>query len=99
MPSSAISVAREGFYTEAEIGEISPERLARFFHRETAGYRIRRELRELILFANHNLVKDPPFSHLDLVSCRNLLIYLNRSAQDRVIETFHFARSLAVMAS
>ncbi len=70
---------------------MSEVRLARFFHRAPGGYRVRRELREGILFAHHNLLRDPPFSHLDLVSCRNLLIYLNRAIQERVVETFHFA--------
>ena len=60
---------------------MSEERLQRFFVRDPAGYRIRRELREQVLFAQHNVVKDPPFSHLDLISCRNLLIYLNRTVQ------------------
>ena len=87
----AIAVAREGLYSAAEVAEVSEERLQRFFIRDPAGYRVRRELREQVLFAQHNVVKDPPFSHLDLVSCRNLLIYLNRTIQDRVIETFHFA--------
>ena len=87
----AISDAREGFYTDAEVTDVSEERLRRFFQRETGGYRVRRELRELVLFAHHNVIKDPPFSHLDLISCRNLLIYLNRAIQERVVETFHFA--------
>ncbi|HMF98645.1 MAG TPA: CheR family methyltransferase [Vicinamibacterales bacterium] len=87
----AISTAREGLYSEAEIADVSEERLQRFFHRGTDGYRIKRDLREIVLFAHHNLLKDPPFSHLDLISCRNLLIYLNRSVQERVVETFHFA--------
>ena len=91
LDEDAIARARDGLYSDAEISDVPEARLARFFHREAAGYRVRRELRELILFAHHNLVKDPPFSHLDLVSCRNLMIYLNRAAQDRVIETFHFA--------
>jgi two-component system CheB/CheR fusion protein len=87
----AIVVAREGFYTDAEVADVSDQRLRRFFQRETEGYRVRRELRELVLFAHHNVIRDPPFSHLDLVSCRNLLIYLNRPAQERVVEAFHFA--------
>ena len=87
----AITVAREGFYTEADVADLSEARLRRFFQRETGGYRVRRELRELVLFAHHNVIKDPPFSHLDLITCRNLLIYLNRSVQDRLLETFHFA--------
>ncbi|HKO97798.1 MAG TPA: CheR family methyltransferase [Pyrinomonadaceae bacterium] len=91
LDQSAIDVAREGFYKEADVVEISPERLRRFFERQPGGYRIRREVREAILFAAHNVIKDPPFSHLDLVSCRNLLIYLNRKIQTRLLEIFHFA--------
>jgi two-component system CheB/CheR fusion protein len=88
----AISTARDGFYTDADVADVSPERLRHFFMREAnGGYRVRRELRERVLFAHHNLIKDPPFSHLDLVSCRNLLIYLNRTAQERVMQLFHFA--------
>src|SRR5215467_9042627 len=87
----AIAIAREGFYTDAEVADVSDERLRRFFGRERSGYRIRRELRELVLFATHNVIKDPPFSHLDMVACRNVLIYLNRPAQERLLETFHFA--------
>jgi chemotaxis methyl-accepting protein methylase len=87
----AIAAAREGHYTEADVADVSPERLRRFFIQETSGYRVRRELREMVLFAHHNVIKDPPFSHLDLVSCRNLLIYLNRTAQERVMQVFHFA--------
>jgi two-component system CheB/CheR fusion protein len=93
LDQEAIQVAREGYYKEAEVADISPERLRRFFNRETNGYRVRRELRESILFAVHNVIKDPPFSHLDLISCRNLLIYLNRTAQGRVLEILHFALS------
>ncbi len=71
--------------------DVSPERLQRFFSKEGEFYRVRKDLREMVLFAHHNLVKDPPFSHLDLVSCRNLLIYLNHTAQERVMEVLHFA--------
>jgi two-component system CheB/CheR fusion protein len=91
LDESAIATAREAFYIDAEVADVSDERLRRFFTRESGGYRVRRELRETILFALHNVIKDPPFSHLDLVCCRNLLIYLNRPVQERVIETFHFA--------
>ena len=87
----AIALAREGLYSPAEVADVSKARLQRFFVRDPAGYRIRRELRERVLFAQHNVVRDPPFSHLDLISCRNLLIYLNRIIQARVVETFHFA--------
>ena len=88
---AAISVAREGLYTINDAADVPPERLNRYFVKEHEGYRVRRELRETILFANHNFLKDSPFSRIDLVSCRNVLIYLNRQAQERVFETFHFA--------
>ncbi|MDT5294849.1 MAG: two-component system, chemotaxis family, CheB/CheR fusion protein, partial [Acidobacteriota bacterium] len=90
----AIATARGGFYTEADAADISPERLRRFFRQERGGYRVRRELRERVLFARHNLIKDPPFSHLDLITCRNLLIYLNRTAQERAMQLFHFALNI-----
>ena len=67
------------------------ERLRRFFVKEHRGYRVRREVREMVLFAVHDLLKDSPFSRLDLISCRNLLIYLNREAQKRALSIFHFA--------
>jgi two-component system CheB/CheR fusion protein len=91
LDQDAIRRARDGYYLESEVADVSPERLRRFFNREVDGYRIRRELRESILFAVHNVIKDPPFSRLDLILCRNLLIYLNRTAQGRVLEVFHFA--------
>ncbi len=87
----AIQAARAGFYTVNDAADVSPERLRRFFIKVRNGYSIRRELREMVLFAQHNLLKDPPFSHIDLVTCRNLLIYLNRAGQERVMNTFHFA--------
>lgn len=88
---SAIAVAREGFYSLNDAADVSVDRLRRFFTRDGDGYRVRREIREMILFANHNFLNDPPFSKLDLITCRNVLIYLNSTAQERVIETFHFA--------
>ena len=88
---TAIATAREGFYTINDAADVSPEQLRRFFTKEPDGYRIRRELREQVLFANHNVLKDPPFSRLDLATCRNMLIYFNQAAQKRVMETFHFA--------
>ncbi len=91
LDEAALAHAREGVYTDADVADISPERLQRFFQRESGGHRVRRELREMILFARHNVLRDPPFSHLDLIACRNLLIYLNKPAQDRLIETFHFS--------
>ena len=87
----ALAVAREALYSKTDVSDVPEERLQRFFLREAGGYRVRRELREIVLFAHHNVIKDPPFSHLDLIACRNLLIYLNRSIQERLVETFHVA--------
>ncbi|MCM3902262.1 MAG: hypothetical protein ND866_11195 [Pyrinomonadaceae bacterium] len=87
----AIAKAREAYYTPNDAADVAPERLRRFFLKEGKGYRVRRELREMVLFAAHNVIKDPPFSHLDLVTCRNLLIYLNRTAQERLMQVLHFA--------
>jgi two-component system CheB/CheR fusion protein len=88
---TAIAAAREGFYSLNDAADVSPERLSDFFNQKAKAFRVRRELRELVLFANHNLIKDAPFSQLDLITCRNLLIYLNGTAQERAMETFHFA--------
>ena len=93
---AAVARAREGYYTLNDAADVSPERLRRFFTREGDGYRINREIRESILFAHHNFIKDPPFSRIDLVSCRNVLIYLTAPAQERVMEIFHFALRLFV---
>ncbi|MEQ9491530.1 MAG: CheR family methyltransferase [Alphaproteobacteria bacterium] len=87
----AISQAREGLYPAAIASDISPARLARFFSLEDLGYRVLPELRDTILFAAQDLLADPPFSRLDLVSCRNLLIYLKPEAQAQVVSQFHFA--------
>jgi len=91
LDEQAIQVARAGLYPEAIVADVNEERLRRFFTKERSGYRVRREVREMVLFAAHDLLKDPPFSRMDLISCRNLMIYLNREAQMRVLETFHFA--------
>ncbi|MEW9583540.1 CheR family methyltransferase [Paraburkholderia sp. DGU8] len=91
LDQQAIEVARTGSYPESILTDIPPSRLRRFFTLERGRYVINRALRETVLFAPHNLLCDPPFSHLDLVSCRNLLIYLDRSVQRQVLETFHFA--------
>ncbi len=87
----AIAEGRLGTYTKSIVIDVSEERLRRFFIKEAEGYRVRKEIRELILFAPHNILRDPPFSRLDLVSCRNVLIYLNRDTQGKVLQLFHFA--------
>ena len=89
----ALGHARAGVYLDSVASDLSPERLARFFVRDGQYFRVKRELRETVLFSPHNVLRDPPFSKLDMVSCRNLLIYLNRQTQERVLEIFHFALS------
>ncbi|NML45205.1 PAS domain S-box protein [Ramlibacter sp. G-1-2-2] len=91
LDDEAIAAAREGIYPAAIEADVNEERLRRFFIKEHRGYRVRRELREMVLFAVHDVLKDSPFSRLDLVTCRNLLIYLGRDAQRRVFDIFHFA--------
>ncbi|MGA3186763.1 MAG: chemotaxis protein CheB [Bryobacteraceae bacterium] len=87
----SLEKAREGFYPGDIQTDVSEERLRRFFQAENGGYRIKKEIRDLVVFAPHNLLGDPPFSRIDLISCRNLLIYLQRDVQRDVIELFHYA--------
>ncbi len=87
----AVARARDGLYTETIAADVSPERLARFFVKEDGGYRVSPELRAAVVFTIQNVLADPPFSRLDLVSCRNLLIYLRPEAQAKIISLFHFA--------
>ena len=87
----AIATAREGFYPLAIAESISTERLKRHFVRDEAGYRVTAALRGDVVFTVQDVLSDPPFSRIDLVSCRNLLIYLNHEAQAKVIALFHFA--------
>ena len=83
--------AREGLYPEAIAEDVPPARLERFFLREDSTYRVRKELRDVVVFASHNLLQDPPFSRLDLIVCRNVLIYLQSDAQRDVVELFQYA--------
>ncbi|HMJ06413.1 MAG TPA: PAS domain S-box protein [Chthoniobacterales bacterium] len=87
----ALHEARDGLYPPTIEADVSPERLERFFGRDQGRYRVNKTLREKVLFAAHNLLSDAPFSRLDLVSCRNLLIYLTPKAQAQVFDIFHFA--------
>ena len=87
----AIEVARAGVYPETICGDVSEERLAQHFSREDGGYRVTKDLRETCLFTTHDLIKDPPFSKLDLITCRNLMIYFEPQLQQRVLTTFHYA--------
>jgi len=88
---NAIAVARAGFYPANIAIDVPPERLRRFFVKEETGYRIKKEIREMVIFAVQDVVKDPPFTRLDLLSCRNLLIYFEPELQNRLIPVFHYA--------
>jgi two-component system CheB/CheR fusion protein len=93
MDARAIATARLGVYPSSIAANLTPERLARFFTLEPGGqaYRIHKGIRDLLVFSEQDLVKDPPFSRIDLISCRNLLIYLDANLQKRLIPLFHFA--------
>ncbi|MDT0651718.1 CheR family methyltransferase, partial [Autumnicola edwardsiae] len=87
----AILKARSGIYKRSEIEDISPERLERFFNKIDSSYQIKKEVREKCVFANHNFLKDPPFGRMDLISCRNVLIYMQPYLQKKALTTFHYA--------
>jgi two-component system, chemotaxis family, CheB/CheR fusion protein len=91
LDTEAIEIARGGQYPDGIAGDVSQERLKRFFVKEDATYRVRKEIRELVIFAPQNLLKDPPFTKQDLISCRNLLIYLKADAQKQLFGLFHYA--------
>jgi two-component system CheB/CheR fusion protein len=91
LDSRALAAAREGRFPMAIEADVSEERLRRFFTREGDHYRVRQEVRDMVLFAVHDLLKDPPFSRVHLISCRNVLIYLDRELQEQVCSTFHYA--------
>src|SRR5215510_8791067 len=87
----SLRYAREGLYPAAIANDVPRERLDRFFREQEGGYRITKSLRDIIVFAQHNLLQDPPFSRLDLIICRNVLIYLQADAQREVVDLFHYA--------
>lgn len=89
--ADAVAFAREGLYPDSIKSDVSPARLARFFLKDDHGYRVLPELRTSVVFTVHDLLSDPPFSRLDLVSCRNVLIYLDPDTQARVMSLFDFA--------
>ena len=76
LDDDAIAIARAGVYPPNIVQDVTPERLRRFFIKEESGYRVKKEIREMVVFAIQNVIKDPPFTKLDLLSCRNLMIYL-----------------------
>jgi SAM-dependent methyltransferase len=87
----AIEVARAGLYPEGISADVSPERLKTFFSREDGAYRIHKAIRDNIVFAAQNVISDPPFTKLDMIVCRNVLIYLDAVAQQIVLPNFHYA--------
>ncbi|MEG4008990.1 chemotaxis protein CheB [Microcoleus sp. Pol11C1] len=87
---NAIAQARRGFYTPVQVADISPQRLHRFFVQVEGGYQIAQPVRELCVFAKHNLIGDPPFSRMDLITCRNVLIYLGPPLQKKLLPIFHY---------
>jgi two-component system, chemotaxis family, CheB/CheR fusion protein len=88
---ASLEVAGAGFYKDESLADVSPARLQRYFIKKGDGFQVSQDLRQMIVFAQHNLIKDAPFTKLDLVTCRNLLIYLQPPAQKKVLSLFHFA--------
>jgi two-component system, chemotaxis family, CheB/CheR fusion protein len=86
-----LDTARQGLYPRSVAQDLSPERLRRFFVEESGGYRVTKALRDLVIFARQNVISDPPFSRMDLISCRNLLIYFEAALQQKVFPVFHYA--------
>ena len=89
--AASVAKARNGTYPENVQGDVSPERLRRFFTKAEGGYRVSKTIRDMCIFAQHNVLSDPPFSRMDLICCRNLLIYLEPILQNKVISLFHYA--------
>src|SRR5438128_6535307 len=88
---TAIERARAGLYPESISADVTPDRLQRFFTKVEGGYRVHKPVRDCCIFARQNLTKDPPFSRLDLISCRNVMIYFGTGLQRRVLSVFHYA--------
>lgn len=88
---NSVHVAASGTYPESIAADLSPRLLAKYFYRRDDNFQIARTIREMVVFAQHNLIKDPPFTNIDLISCRNLLIYLQPILQKKVLELFNFS--------
>src|SRR5205085_3386035 len=87
----AIAVARAGHYPAAMLQDLGPERIGRYFSGNGVSYTLAKEVRDLCIFSSHSVIRDPPFSRIDLISCRNLLIYLDKELQDQLVPIFHYA--------
>ena len=93
LDQDAIDKARQGIFPGNIAADVLPERLSRFFSKDDRGYRLRKEIREMVIFAPQNLIMDPPFTRLDILSCRNLMIYLAPEVQKKLIPLFHYSLS------
>lgn len=91
LDKDAIEKARAGVFSENIMGEVSPERLSRFFVMDTNGYRVTNSIREMVVFAPQNIIKDPPFTKLDILTCRNMLIYMEPELQKKLISLFNYS--------
>jgi PAS domain S-box-containing protein len=91
LDKDAIDKARQGFFMENIVADVSPSRLTRFFVKEPGGYRVNKEIRAMVVFAPQNLIMDPPFTKLDILCCRNLLIYLTPELQKKLFRLFHYS--------
>ena len=91
LDATAINRAREGVFPVSIAADVAPERLQRFFKLEDSQYHINKEIRDTVIFATQNLIQDPPFTHVDFISCRNLLIYLGAELQKEIFSQFHYA--------
>ena len=89
--SDAIDIARRGHFSSNIIADVSPERISQFFTKEVEGYRISNAIREMVVFAPHNVIKDPPFTKLDMLMCRNLLIYMEPELQRKLMNLFQYS--------
>jgi two-component system CheB/CheR fusion protein len=91
LSESAINRARAGIYNKNSLVNVSPQRLRKFFVKVDGNYQIIKPIRDVCIFATHNLLKDPPFSRMDIISCQNVLIYMEHTAQKKIMQAFHYA--------
>ncbi len=91
LSESAIQKARTGIYSKSNLDNLSPERLAKFFIKLDGSYQVIKPIRDVCIYATHNLLSDPPFSRMDIISCQNVMIYLGPVAQQKILQSFHYA--------
>ncbi len=89
--AAVLEQARAGLYNKSQVTQVTEKRLVRFFQKENDAWRVRKEIRDMVVFAQQNLLTDPPFTRVDLISCRNMLIYLEPALQQKIIPSFHYA--------